>query len=129
MGERCTKDRHRLSPSGFPEKVLDGPILSRWRELEERLREEDDILTSCDENMSSCPRTAKLFLAFILEASANRGRTRIGILNREIKVASRPTSELSQRGVPDRWSTPLETLSTARGDCEDYAIREVRCRF
>jgi predicted transglutaminase-like cysteine proteinase len=25
-------------------------------------------------------------------------------------------------GVPDRWSSPLETLTTGRGDCEDYAI-------
>jgi predicted transglutaminase-like cysteine proteinase len=104
------------------EKVLDSPILSRWLELEERLREENDVLASCDEDMSSCPRAAKLFLAFISEASANRGRRRIGILNREINLAIRPTSDLSQWGVPDRWSTPLETLSTGRGDCENYAI-------
>jgi predicted transglutaminase-like cysteine proteinase len=25
-------------------------------------------------------------------------------------------------GVPDRWSAPLETFTTGRGDCEDYAI-------
>ena len=25
-------------------------------------------------------------------------------------------------GVPDRWSAPLETLQSSRGDCEDYAI-------
>ena len=25
-------------------------------------------------------------------------------------------------GVPDRWSAPLETLQSRRGDCEDYAI-------
>jgi predicted transglutaminase-like cysteine proteinase len=110
-------------PFGLPtEKVLDSPILSRWLELEDRLREENDILASCDEDMSSCPRAARLFLAFISEASANRGRRRIGILNREINLAIHPTSDLSQWGVPDRWSTPLETLSTGRGDCEDYAI-------
>ena len=24
--------------------------------------------------------------------------------------------------MPDRWSAPLATLTTGRGDCEDYAI-------
>jgi predicted transglutaminase-like cysteine proteinase len=24
--------------------------------------------------------------------------------------------------VPDRWSAPLETFTTGKGDCEDYAI-------
>jgi len=27
-----------------------------------------------------------------------------------------------QWGVADRWSAPLETFTTRRGDCEDYAI-------
>jgi predicted transglutaminase-like cysteine proteinase len=31
-------------------------------------------------------------------------------------------SDLAQWGVPDRWSSPLETFTTGRGDCEDYAI-------
>ena len=110
-------------PFGLPtEKVLDGPILSRWLKLEERLREENDTLANCDEDMSNCSRAAKLFLSLISEASADRGLPRIGILNRAINTAIRPTSDLAQWGVPDRWSTPLETLSTGRGDCEDYAI-------
>jgi predicted transglutaminase-like cysteine proteinase len=122
-GRPLHEEQPSAEPFGLPtEKLLDGPILSRWLELEEQLRKEDEILASCDENMSSCPRAARLFLAFISEASANRGRRRIGILNREINFAIRPTSDLSQWGVPDRWSAPLETLSTARGDCEDYAI-------
>lgn len=31
-------------------------------------------------------------------------------------------SDMKQWGVLDRWSSPLETLTTGRGDCEDYAI-------
>jgi predicted transglutaminase-like cysteine proteinase len=31
-------------------------------------------------------------------------------------------SDLAQWGVDDRWSAPLDTLTTGRGDCEDYAI-------
>lgn len=37
-------------------------------------------------------------------------------------MAIQPTSDMAQWGVPDRWSPPLETFSTGRGDCEDYAI-------
>ncbi len=33
-----------------------------------------------------------------------------------------PTSDFAQWGVADRWSPPLETFTTLRGDCEDYAI-------
>ena len=39
-----------------------------------------------------------------------------------INLAIRPTSDLAQWGVLDRWSAPLDTLATGRGDCEDYAI-------
>ena len=31
-------------------------------------------------------------------------------------------SDVAQWGVPDRWSAPLATLASGRGDCEDYAI-------
>ena len=34
----------------------------------------------------------------------------------------RPMSDLAQWGVADRWSAPLATLTSGRGDCEDYAI-------
>jgi predicted transglutaminase-like cysteine proteinase len=50
------------------------------------------------------------------------GRARIGVINRAINLAIRPASDLAQWGVPDRWSAPLDTFTTGRGDCEDYAI-------
>jgi predicted transglutaminase-like cysteine proteinase len=122
-GRPLHEEQPSAEPFGLPtEKVLDGAILSGWLELEERFREENDILVNCYKDMSSCPEAAKLFLALISEASADRGLPRIGILNRAINTAIRPTSDLAQWGVPDRWSTPLETLSAGRGDCEDYAI-------
>ena len=31
-------------------------------------------------------------------------------------------SDVAQWGVPDRWSAPLATFASGRGDCEDYAI-------
>ena len=47
---------------------------------------------------------------------------RTAALNRAINLAIIPTSDLVQWGVVDRWSAPLETFTTHRGDCEDYAI-------
>jgi Bacterial transglutaminase-like cysteine proteinase BTLCP len=44
------------------------------------------------------------------------------VINREINLAIMPTADLEQWGVVDRWSPPLETFTTGRGDCEDYAI-------
>jgi hypothetical protein len=113
-GRPLHEEQPSAEPFGLPtEKVLDGLILSVWLELEERLREESDILVNCDKDMSSCPEAAKLFLALISKASADGGLPRIGILNRAINTAIRPTSDLAQWGVPDRWSTPLETLYIA----------------
>ena len=43
-------------------------------------------------------------------------------INRAINMAIRPMSDVAQWGVPDRWSAPLATLASGRGDCEDYAI-------
>jgi predicted transglutaminase-like cysteine proteinase len=44
------------------------------------------------------------------------------MINRAINLAITPMSDQAQWGVPDRWSAPLETLQSSRGDCEDYAI-------
>lgn len=102
--------------------VREGPLPARWREVEDRLREENDVLERCGEDIAACPWTARRFLMLVSAAGASRGRRRIGIINRAINLAIRPASDWSQWSVPDRWSTPLETLSRGRGDCEDYAI-------
>jgi predicted transglutaminase-like cysteine proteinase len=47
---------------------------------------------------------------------------RIGVINRAVNLAIEPVSDMAQWGVPDRWSAPLETFATRKGDCEDYAI-------
>jgi predicted transglutaminase-like cysteine proteinase len=37
-------------------------------------------------------------------------------------MAIKATDDIDQWGVADRWSAPLATLTSGRGDCEDYAI-------
>jgi len=102
--------------------VTFGGILDKWTGLETDVRADREILAYCRKNAATCPAAAQKFLAVIAEGRAVTGRARIGVINRAVNMAIRPMSDLAQWGVPDRWSAPLETFSTGRGDCEDYAI-------
>ena len=68
------------------------------------------------------PGGGKEFLAIVDRGAELSGRARIGAINRGINFAIRAASDLTQWGVEDRWSAPLDTFTTGRGDCEDYAI-------
>ena len=102
--------------------VTAGEILTKWRGVVADIRTESDILTRCRDTAQLCPAAAQKFLAVIADGRAHEGRAQIGVINRAINLAIRPTSDLAQWGVVDRWSAPLATLTTGRGDCEDYAI-------
>jgi predicted transglutaminase-like cysteine proteinase len=102
--------------------IESGEILAKWSGVETDLRAEHDILARCRDDASSCPPAAQKFLAVIAEGRSHHGRARIGVINRAINLAIRPTSDLVQWGISDRWSSPLATLASGRGDCEDYAI-------
>jgi len=102
--------------------VFGGDISAKWNGVVADIRAERDILARCDDDAELCPKAARVFASMIAEGRARAGRARIGVINRAINLAIRPTSDLIQWGVPDRWSAPLATLTTGRGDCEDYAI-------
>ena len=90
--------------------------------MQARIRAESEILARCSDGDLPCPEAAQNFLGIIDQGRARTGRARIGVINRAINLAIEPMSDLAQWGVPDRWSPPLETFTTGRGDCEDYAI-------
>jgi predicted transglutaminase-like cysteine proteinase len=102
--------------------VTSGELLTKWSGVEADIRSESDILARCRENSELCPSAARNFLDIVAEGRAHNGRARIGVINRAINLAISPMSDLAQWGMPDRWSAPLATLTTGRGDCEDYAI-------
>ncbi|MGA8651148.1 MAG: transglutaminase-like cysteine peptidase [Xanthobacteraceae bacterium] len=102
--------------------VTAGEVLDKWSALVAEIRSEGEILARCRSNAEHCPAAAKKFLDVIADGRAHDGRARIGVINRDINLAIRPTSDLRQWGVTDRWSAPLATLGSGRGDCEDYAI-------
>jgi predicted transglutaminase-like cysteine proteinase len=110
-------------PFGLDESpVVGGEVSAKWSGVLADIRAESDVLTRCRDDAQPCPAAARKFLAVIAEGRARGGRARLGVINRAINLAIRPESDLAQWGVPDRWSAPLATLTTGRGDCEDYAI-------
>jgi predicted transglutaminase-like cysteine proteinase len=59
----------------------------------------------------------------IIELGENyHGLARLGWINRAVNLAIRPMSDWAQYGYSDFWASPLQTLSSRAGDCEDYAI-------
>jgi predicted transglutaminase-like cysteine proteinase len=102
--------------------VTEGEVLDKWNDLAASVRSEAQILARCRADAAHCPPAAKKFLDIISDGRAHEGRARLGVINRAINLAIRPTSDLAQWGVADRWSAPLATLESGRGDCEDYAI-------
>jgi len=102
--------------------VAAGNVLTKWSGVEADIRAENKVLARCRQNIEACPAPARDFLAIVDQGRKLTGRARIGVINRAINLAIEPMSDMAQWGVPDRWSAPLETLTTHRGDCEDYAI-------
>ncbi len=102
--------------------VTDGNVIMKWNGVRADIRAESEVLAVCRESMEHCPAAAQKFLAVIADGRAHAGRARIGVINRAINLAIAPMSDLAQWGEPDVWSAPLQTLTTGRGDCEDYAI-------
>jgi predicted transglutaminase-like cysteine proteinase len=102
--------------------VAFGNVLTKWSGVEADIRAEDSVFSRCRDNIETCPAAARDFLAIVDQGRKLTGRARIGIINRAVNLAIEPMSDMAQWGVPDRWSAPLETFTTHRGDCEDYAI-------
>jgi predicted transglutaminase-like cysteine proteinase len=100
-----------------------GPLWIKWHGVEREMAAEQSVLARCRMDSEACASpAARRFVAIIETARAREGRARIGEINRAINLAIRPMSDLAQHGVADVWSSPLATLTSGAGDCEDYAI-------
>ena len=103
------------------EPVADGELPERWRRVKADIARDLETVARCHAN-EPCTAAAPALIAMIAEGVGHRGRASIGMINRAVNLAIAPMSDQAQWGVPDRWSAPLETLQSSRGDCEDYAI-------
>ena len=54
--------------------------------------------------------------------NAKSGRGQLEEVNRSVNMVIRYATDFAHHGEADKWSAPLATFASGRGDCEDYAI-------
>ena len=114
-------DRQAAPLFGMETEPVAGEVAARWRVIETDIDREQQVLARC-RAQEACPVVAQNLLDIVAEGAGRSGIARVGLINRAVDLAIRPTSDQAQWGVTEHWSPPLETLKTHRGDCEDYAI-------
>lgn len=114
-------------PFGLPTSMLgESPLRTKWLEVERAIAAEADVIASCSSDPVHCTsRPAMRFLDIVKAAATREGLARLGEINRALNLAIRPLSDEAQYGVEDHWASPLATLATGAGDCEDYAIAKL----
>lgn len=103
-------------------RAPDGLLWSKWRTVEARMAGESLQLQVCRTDPAACRPAGRALLAMMDQARGAEGLERLRIVNRETNAAIRYVSDYQQHGVADFWSSPLATLASGEGDCEDYAI-------
>src|SRR6201993_2910122 len=130
VGVSLSRDAEQTAPMdhrsgrplfGMETEPVAGGLASKWRTVELEIDREEKVLADC-RAQKPCPAPARELLDVVAEGSDQAGRARVGLINRAVQLAITPTTDEAQWGVKDHWSSPLETLQTHRGDCEDYAI-------
>jgi predicted transglutaminase-like cysteine proteinase len=106
---------------GMTTEPASGEVAAKWRAIENEIDREKNVLAGCRAKQT-CPSEAQSLLDIVAEGAGRTDRARVGLINRAVDLAIRPTSDEAQWGISDHWSPPFETLRTRRGDCEDYAI-------
>jgi predicted transglutaminase-like cysteine proteinase len=106
----------------FTFRAPDGLLWRKWRGVEASLVKEQAVLDQCRTDAANCAPHAAQFLRLINAVGSKSGRDKLDEANRGVNAAIRYVSDPAQHGEADRWSTPLATYASAKGDCEDYAI-------
>lgn len=106
----------------FTFRAPEGILWQKWRQLEAGVSTELKVISACAADDNACSPAARRFVKIVEAVKAREGRAQLEEVNRDINAAIRYTSDLSQHGELDRWTTPLAMLAAGRGDCEDYAI-------
>jgi predicted transglutaminase-like cysteine proteinase len=97
-------------------------VWRKWQGVEADMAKDQIILDRCRADLESCPSYAVQFLRLINAVKSKSGRASLDEANRAVNGAIEYVSDFVQHGEADRWSAPLATFATAKGDCEDYAI-------
>lgn len=106
----------------FTFRAPEGLLWRKWRGVEAAMAKEQAVLDQCRADAENCPSYAAQFLRLINAVKSKFGRAKLDEANRAVNTAIRYVSDRAMHGEADRWSPPLATFATAKGDCEDYAI-------
>ncbi len=119
-----SKDSVRpVEPFDMPAKAaLPEEIASKWSDLQSRILADEKTISGCRLDAASCSPAARRFLSLVETGGKNERRVQLGKINRAVNLAIRPESDWAQYGYADFWASPLQTLASGAGDCEDYAI-------
>jgi predicted transglutaminase-like cysteine proteinase len=105
-----------LLPSG-------GGPLEKWLTVLRQWKHEKGAVGACSNDPSQCSTPgARRFVELVGAAKTLSGRAQLGEVNRAVNLAISPASDFAMHGLVDVWSSPLATLASGSGDCEDYAI-------
>ncbi len=104
-------------------RAPEGLLWIKWRGVQGAMASERMSVERCNGDDARCSPSERSFVALKrLAAAATDARVRAEIVNRGVNQAVRYVSDDQQHGSPDVWSSPLQTLRSGLGDCEDYAI-------
>ncbi len=111
-------------PFGRPtSEIGESPLIAKWEAAQRTIDAEMSLVALCRLDLTLCPSPAAVeFLTIVERARQREGLARLGEINRAINLGIRPATDLDLYEVEDFWSSPLLTLATGAGDCEDYAI-------
>jgi predicted transglutaminase-like cysteine proteinase len=97
-------------------------ISAKWNELQSRILADEAAVAACRASQAACTPATRQFLSIVDLGAQCEGRVRLGWINRAVNMTVRPVSDWVQYGYGDFWASPLQTLGSGAGDCEDYAI-------
>jgi predicted transglutaminase-like cysteine proteinase len=106
----------------FTFRAPQGALWRKWEGVEADIAREKLVLDRCRDDAETCPSYAAQFLRLINAVKSKSGRAQLEEANHGVNAAIHYVSDLAQFGELDRWSAPLATFMSAKGDCEDYAI-------
>ena len=106
----------------FTFRAPEGVLWRKWRNVKKDIDKELIEIANCKADSSTCSTAARRFALMTDDVRERDGAARLEAVNRLVNTAIRYTSDLIQHGEVDLWSSPLASLRSGRGDCEDYAI-------
>lgn len=99
-----------------------GQLWTKWRAVSASTAIDAGEIAWCREGAEICSGATVRYLALLQKMQPLSAEGRVALINRAANDAVEYTSDYLQHGVADRWSSPLATLASGRGDCEDYAL-------